>query len=363
MSLDRLNVRQIRNLSEANLVLDKHLNLFVGTNGSGKTSLLEAVYFLATGRSFRSTQIEPVIQHSKDSCTVFGVVHRADGQAMKMGVHRTAKGQREVKIDGVHVNQMSTLARELPLLVLGPETVDLVQGSPAERRKFLNHGVFHVEHDFGDIWRNVNRCLRQRNQLLRDRHIDQKQISSWTTSLIQGTDQLDKLRIRYHEQLAPVFSEICRFLSGPEDVKCDYWPGWDRKKRLEQIMVTQQESDKTRGFTQSGFHRADLRITIKQKPAAQVCSRGELKILAWSLVLAQGALLQHNLTSRPVYLVDDLVSELDEFRQQKVAEYLSQDEGQVLVTGTDENRLKALWNRTSSKVFHVEQGKISERES
>jgi DNA replication and repair protein RecF len=170
------------------------------------------------------------------------------------------------------------------------------------------------------------------------------------------------MRLSYFERFSPVFTETYRFLLDLKGVKCSYRRGWDKDRDLLDIYQEQLPTDRHRHFTHSGFQRADLRFTVDGKSVADMCSRGELKLIAWAAILAQGVILSESEQSSPVFLVDDLMAELDACHQSSVAELLTRIGGQVLVTGTDPNRLKTLWDLGSIKMFHVEQGSIRELE-
>ena len=361
MKLIQLQANNLRNLANVSLELDPGLNLFCGLNGSGKTSLLESVYYLGTGRSFRGTQIDPIIQRGSASCLVTGTVIAAGDQLVRLGVQRDEAGRRLIRIDGETCRHASDLARYLPSLLLGPSTVELLTGSPGLRRNFLNWGVFHVKPQFSELWREGTRILRQRNALLRDGGSVQE-LDVWTRSLAEVGDQIHEARSAYFELFLPVFLDTYRFLMQLEGVKCTYRRGWDQEKSLADVFNDQLASDRQRRFTQSGYQRADLRLTIEGSPVAQICSRGELKLLSWAMVLAQGIVLSQKQDSNAIFLVDDLAAELDGRHQDAIAQLLVQQGGQVLVTGTDSNRLKGLWGKVSRKLFHVEQGEIREQE-
>jgi DNA replication and repair protein RecF len=361
MKLIQLQANNLRNLSNISLDLDPGLNLFCGSNGSGKTSLLESVYYLGTGRSFRGTQIDPLIRHGEASCLAVGTVLAQDEQIIRLGVQRDEAGRRLIRVNGETRRHASDLARYLPSLLLGPSTVELLTGAPGLRRNFLNWGVFHVKPQFSELWREGTRILRQRNAVLRDGG-SVKELEVWTKSLSEVGDQIHAARLDYFESFLPVFTDTYRFLMQLEGVKCSYRRGWDQEKLLLDVFNDQLGSDRQRRFTQSGYQRADIRLTIEGSPVAQICSRGELKLLSWAMVLAQGIVLSQKENSNAIFLVDDLAAELDEQHQDAIAQLLMQQGGQVLVTGTDSKRLKGLWGKVSRKLFHVEQGEIREQE-
>jgi DNA replication and repair protein RecF len=361
MKLVKLHAENFRNIEETTITLDPALNVFSGRNGSGKTSLLEAVNFLGSGKSFRGSKIDPLTRHGSSYTLVSGEVQSSALGLVTLGFRRETSGERKMRLNGANQLQASELARHLPTLMLGPHSVDLLLGPPPERRSFLNRGVFHVEHGFSEIWRQGVRALQQRNALLRA-EAREIELEPWTEQLAKLSTQIDDLRQAYFERFLPVFSDTYRFLLDTKSVKCSYRRGWDKERDLLEVFWEQADTDRQRHFTHSGFQRADIRFTIDGKSVADTCSRGELKLIAWSAVLAQGVILSETEDTSPVFLVDDLTAELDADHQSTVAELLENIGGQVLVTGTDPNRLKSLWNQGSTKMFHVEQGSIRELE-
>ncbi len=378
MSLNWLVANHFRNLSDIHVRFKPGLNLFYGQNGSGKTSLLEACYFIGMGRSFRDPSADPVIQHEQD-----GLLLRAGVLSMNrehhLGMTRDRHGSRELRIDGEKVIRATDMARLLPTLVLGPQTVDLLLGAPVLRRRFLNWGLFHVEHaeteDFTQLWEEANRCLRQRNELLRGQRGTNAEIETWSRQLADVSEKLDQKRTDYINLFQPVFTETVSRICGLQDVELSYQRGWRADESLYQRYIQDIDIDKKRGFTQRGFQRADVRITVSGQPAAKVCSRGELKALVWSMVLSQGVLAQgiskKNNPGKPgknlgdsgqetLYLVDDLASEFDEAHRERVCQFLLATGQQILLTGVELDPLKDACGNQFEGMFHVKHGQVNQ---
>jgi DNA replication and repair protein RecF len=365
--------------------LDPGLNLFFGENGGGKTSVLESSYFLSTARSFREASLDTVIQRGAKSCLLRG---KAEVGFIKhhIGITRDLGGNREIRINGEVTKKSSELARLLPTLVLGPHSVDLLLGSPAFRRRFLNWGLFHVKPgstspagsspeasftDFPVKWGEATRCLRQRNLLLRQRASNPgarnlAELETWSDLLATYANQIDQQRNQYVELYRPLFSRVAQQLAGIEGVKFDYYRGWNKEADLRGIYSKEAGLDQKRGFTQKGFQRADVRITVSGQPAAKVCSRGELKTLVWAMVLAQGALASEigSLAGNgaTLYLVDDLASELDAGGRRRVCDFLLETGQQVLLTGVDEKSLLNACSNQYGRLFHVKHGQVEVQE-
>ncbi|MDE0989701.1 MAG: DNA replication/repair protein RecF [Pseudomonadales bacterium] len=390
MSLKWLEARHFRNLTHISVDLDPGLNLLFGENGSGKTSLLESSYFLSTARSFRDTGLDSVIQRGAQDCLLRGKV-QAGSMEYHIGISRNRGGRREIKINSETTRKSSELARLLPTLILGPHSVDLLIGSPTLRRRFLNWGLFHVKPgrvdsdlsnssfmatgtsstDFPVNWEEANRCLRQRNMLLRRYATNSgvgnlKELETWSDRLATYANQIDLQRTQYVELYRPLFTEIVQQLAGIDEVTFDYYRGWHREADLMDIYLKEADLDQKRGFTQKGFQRADVRITVSGQPAAKVCSRGELKSLVWAMILAQGALASDTGTSEggmgTLYLVDDLASEFDEEHRRRVCKFLVETGQQVLLTGVEEKPLLAACKNQYGRLFHVKHGELEVQE-
>ena len=165
------------------------------------------------------------------------------------------------------------------------------------------------------LWEEANRCLKQRNQLLRTGGWDRSEMQTWTSQLATHAEQMDFFRQGYMQQFSGVFSDVMTQLSSEQDVRLEYFRGWNQDRRLEEIYRQELPQDEKRGYTRKGFQRADVRILVGGQPAVKVCSRGELKVLVWGMMLAQGVMQ----TSQDIlYLVDDLASEFDAGHRQRV---------------------------------------------
>ncbi len=362
MTLSRLGISNVRNIKSANIELISGVNLFLGANGSGKTSLLESVYFLGSARSFRSNSVDPLISRGEQDCVVFGAIVGEQGQKAALGVKRGRDGSREIRLNGEKVQRASILARSLPSVVLGPNTVELLVGPPLNRRQFLNWGLFHVEPSFGELWEQMNRCLRQRNELLRKPRLQPGELDGWNDQFITLSLEIDRQREDYFGHLSREFLSIVDELAGLADISCTYYRGWDETEGLAGQLARQLSSDQQRGFTQSGPHRADLRMRIGKQSVAASGSRGELKILAWSLLLAQGRVFGQTTKGSPVYLIDDLAAELDQKHRAGVCGLLVDTGAQILATGIERSQFVDNWRDAEVRLFHVEHGQFSEEE-
>lgn len=373
MYLRQLDVHGLRNLQSVKLSPGPRINTICGPNGSGKTSLLEAIYLLGRGRSFRTRTLKSVINTQTDACTVFGLVCREEAIAggeggqrrdVPVGVSRNRSGAFHFKLDGERVYASSALAQTLPLLLLNNDSFQLLEGGPQGRRQYLDWGVFHVEHDFKELWRRLARCLQHRNSLLRHDRIDPAEMALWDAQFIELSERITAQRKQYLDALAPLISRVLQRLSPVENLHFRFYCGWDERLSLAEVLVKDRRRDQQARVTHHGPHRADLKILCGDHPAAEVLSRGQSKALVTAMLLAQG-LFYFEATGRTcVYLLDDLPAELDKVHRHAVASFLGEMQAQAFITGTDEAELLSLWpqrgdGEVGKTMFHVEQGVVS----
>ena len=354
--LQRLEISHLRNLDQVQLSPSPQINIFFGNNGSGKTSLLEGIHLLGLGRSFRSSKTESVIQDGSQRCTIFAELR--DG--ISVGLIKERRQSQILKLQGDRQRNWIEAARHLPLQLINAESFSLLEGGPKTRRRFLDWGVFHVEHSFIGNWRNASKCLAHRNLLIKQQRLDKLQLAAWDAELSDAADQIDASRRRYFELFRPLALETIKELITIDGLNLHYWRGWEESISLADALKLSLEKDLRYGATQLGPHRADMFVRIGKKAAAEVLSRGQQKLLVSALKIAQGRLLTSHSGVQGIYLVDDLPAELDKHNRIRVCELLVNLGSQVFLTSVDSSDLENSWVSTSlPRKFHVEHGKIS----
>jgi len=361
MQIRRLQVQNVRNLEQVSLPALQRINVFFGANGSGKTSLLEAVHLLLVGRPFRSTQLRPVLRESTEQCVVFAELKDGESQHA-LGMQRTQADKPLIKLDGERLKSAAELVRLAPLQVLNADAFQLLTGGPGERREFMDWGLFHVEHEFYPVWQRARRALHQRNSLIRHGKIDRPQLLLWSREYARYGDALDVWRQGYIAALAPLFRETLAELNAEvtERVSVVYSRGWARDTELEALLVDGFDRDMQQGYTRVGPHRADLKIQVGGGNAADMLSRGQLKLVVSALRVAQARLLKQAADKDCLFLIDDLPAELDQKHRTALCAVLDNLGVQVFVTCIDKNELRHCWPHTTQPaMFHVEHGAVS----
>ena len=363
MTLNRLLIKNLRNIEEANISPSPQVNIFYGENGSGKTTVLEAINLLALGRSFRSHKHKHLIRHEQDALTVFGKIHTDENAEVPIGISRFQNGDASFKANGVTVPSAADLANYLPTQVINSETFLLLEGSPKVRRQFIDWLVFHVEHSFFPVWKSLQRCLKHRNTLLRHDRITPFELAPWDQELIGLTEKIHQFRRSSFVAYEDSFTSLCEEFSNLEGIKLSYYRGWNEDKEYAEVLSEGIERDKRLGYTQYGSHKADLKITIQGQNAADILSRGQQKLLVCALKIAQGYIFSRVTGRKSLYLVDDLPAELDDKHRKLLAHWLAKMGTQVFITGVEKDLLVSSWlpiPNSHLKMFHVEHGKVTE---
>ncbi|MCA0893548.1 DNA replication/repair protein RecF [Microbulbifer agarilyticus] len=361
MALSRVVLTNFRNIQHSDVVLDGVVHLFCGANGSGKTSLLEAVHTLASGRSFRSRQSQSLIRYGAESLAVFGRLR----SGVALGVEKLRDGKGRIRINQLPASSSSELAACLPLQVINSDSFSALDGGPGVRRQLLDWTVFHVEHSFSGQWKVYQSALKQRNALLRRGKIDSNLLAPWEQQLLSAGEVVHRGRYEVFQRLKVLFKErldeLPRDVFGDLDVQ--YRSGWKRELSLAEALESSRSGDCEQGFTRIGPHRADLRFSINGQPAEAVLSRGQQKMAVCALRTAMAATVGGS--EKPLFLVDDLPAELDDANQALFARWVRDTASQVLVTGIDPETTQRAWKTLdgawgSPQMFHVEHGRVED---
>jgi len=352
MALLSLDVKDFRCLEHAELEFDPRCTLIAGDNASGKTSLLEAIHILSCGRSFRTNRHEVLIRHG---ATCFQTIGRV--QTGEHGVILGIQGSREnteAHIAGRRTRGFSQHASTLPVLVIDPEVHRLLEDGPQERRRFLDWGVFHVEPQFVEIWRRYQRALRQRNAALKSK-LPRSSVTIWDDELISAGTAVAELRQRYIDGVQQSIGEVAGgLLELP--VRVEHRRGWTEERDMGGALEHTFVRDQRFGVTTVGPHRADLAIYVDGEPAKERISRGQQKLLAAALMLAQLSYRARLGGGPACLLLDDPAAELDVDNLKKLLTEVAKTPAQLVVTSLD---VRSIDRYLDGQTFHVKQGRVN----
>jgi DNA replication and repair protein RecF len=381
MSVARLITQNFRNLNDAAVYFHPELNFVVGDNGSGKSSLLEALFFLGHGKSFRTSKIDALACHDKTSF----VVSVKDSKSCQLGLSRdVSSGLTNIKIDGERHSRLSILARNIAVQIVTPESFKLFFGGPKERRRFVDLGMFHVKHDFAKQWKSFNRVLKQRNACIRLSHevnSSNSMLPYWTEQFCQMSVEVANIRQEY---VSSVIKELDFWLAIllpdlKSRVTVHYLQGWPQKKKLHDVLASNIEREVSYGYSLYGAHKFDVKFLLDKQSLETKLSRGQQKLFLLALTFAQAKLISTVNRVKPILLIDDIGAELDTNSRLSLSTALEQLDCQVIITAIENSVLQPFFERFNNdnvsydnenveakntvdyKVFHVKHGKVSEK--
>ena len=354
VKITRLELQDIRAIESARLSPGVGINLLLGDNGAGKTSVLEALHLLGYGRSFRGRVRDGLIRTGAEAVQAYVEWLDGAGNGHRAGI-RHSGGNWEGRIDGETIAQLGDFCARFAIITFEPQSHALVSGGGDPRRRFLDWGLFHVEPRYLNHWRRYQRALKQRNALLKARQAGA--LDTWDHELAQAAQPLQRGRESYIAALLPHLQAVTELLVPSFGLAAlEFLPGWKHESlTLEDALLLARERDLALGHTSVGPHRADWRVDFVARPEREPYSRGQAKLVALACLLAQARHLHEVRGEWPLILLDDLASELDARHRARVLDELHNAGAQVFITGVER---APEWEDLESTVFHVEQGQI-----
>ncbi len=354
--VSRLQIDGVRNLNAVDLKPGAGINLFLGDNGAGKTSLLEALHCLSRGRSFLGSGRHEFLNREQRKAVIVAHLARNDEPSEVLGIQREPSVW-SARAGGQDIKSLATLAEKLPFTVFHPGLHRLIEGQPEDRRRFLDFGVFHVEHGFLQHWRRYRTTLRQRNAAIRS-GASINEITVWDQALVEHGEAVAQYRRSHLDRISSFAAEhLQRFSPALAKISLSLATGWPEDQTLHEALGECLGQDRELGFTSRGPHRGDVRMVSAGQRIAGRLSRGQQKMVALALLLAQSEAMSEQ-GGVPVIGFDDLPSELDTEHQRIAVEVVRRLGAQIWITG---NAAPPGVDKSGvDKVFHVEQGQVSE---
>lgn len=361
-------ISNFRNIESANLVTDKTVNVFYGKNGGGKTSVLEALFYLGRAKSFRTSKRKTLVKNNSDRFAVSAGLVQLDNEH-RLGIGLELSGDSLIKLDGEVVTRLSEASSLFPTQVITPESFDVFFSSPKARRSFIDFGLFHVEHEYQIKWTEYARVHKQTNALLRRPNANRSELLYWYKCLIDSAEIIESFRKSFFDKyFSKAIEKLVSELPDSEtarlirDVELKYKPKTFSKseENFEQLIYDQIEKDLR--YKQVGFgpNRADIIFVKDGDDVSNQLSRGQAKMLFYLLEIAMVKIIRDVTKKNMLLLVDDLPSEVDEFTRSTMLQMLLHSEAQIFVTGIENKIAMEFKNYTESvNVFHVEQGTVT----
>ncbi len=377
MYLEKVLCRNFRNFNEVLLNLHPNLNIFIGANGQGKTNLLEAIYLMATADSHRTSVTSELINWEQKKALIQLKLEKRNGD-LKLAC-KLSGSQKEVEINDNPLRKVNELLGYLNVVLFSPEDLKLVKEGPANRRKFIDLEISQVNPYYHHLSGKYDHILKQRNNLLKNlrekrfksgKNTDISMLEIWDEQLIEIGTKIIKKRIEVIKKLK-ILARLAQrqITNGQENLQIEYessLDGFNEKLKenetaviFKQNLVNNRDKEIKRGYTVVGPHRADLMLKINKMDVRKFGSQGQQRTVALALKLAELEFMKSETGEYPVLLLDDVFSELDSSRRKTLLQIIA-DKIQTIITTTDMENMEGLRNN-SYKIYHVNQGRITER--
>jgi DNA replication and repair protein RecF len=358
MVLDRFVLSAFRNIEHLDVQLHPQLNWIVGCNGSGKTSILEGIYLLGRGRSFRTSKLSTAISFHSPQMHSFGMFKDdVSGDSFTLGYAKKSQGAGQYKYNSLACSKLSDYVKHTAMTVIAPDSVQLLTGGSELRRQLVDWTVFHVEQNSIINAQRYDRALKQRNQALKQ-NATAKDLAAWGAELSCFGELMNAAREIWYQRLIERLKGFIAMLYPEWSLEFRWQKGWSQDCSLESAIYAVLERDKMMGFTSVGPHRADIVVLADGQPASEVLSRGQIKLLTVLLTVAQVAVQFEYTHKRGILLIDDLDAEFDLENVVKIFQFLLNQGHQLLLTSLDTVPAFKLAHETPHKMFHVKHGVV-----
>ncbi len=351
MFINTLKIHNFRNIKFKEFNFTKRVNVFFGENGSGKTSILESIYFLSSAKSFRKSSAKSIINFDEEKVTVYSKL--TNDITYSFAVTKDKTGKWSGKVNNTVFNKQSQLTSYLKVVAIDPEVYRLIDFGPQFRRSFLDWFVFHVEHSYLDTWKKTYKCIKQLNHLYKTK-ASNIEINVWETSLAEFSELLNQKRLECFDLLKPrILSLVKKIQPDIRNLKIEFKKGWQESNSLLEQLTLDRIKNLKYGQIQNGPHKMDIKILANNFPASQTLSRGQKKILSIIFYLAYIESLMKDYGLEPIVCLDDLDAEIDESKLNILGGLFDELNIQLFISTVQVEKVKNIFKDID--MFHVEQ--------
>lgn len=349
MFIKKLNIHNFRNIIQKEINFSEKINIFHGTNGVGKTSILESINYISSGKSFRKGNFKSLINCQSDQLTVY-LECIINESPYSFSSSKKIDGKWRAKINNSKITKQSDITNLLPVVSIDPEVYRLVDFGPLYRRNFLDWLVFHVKHDYLVLWKKVYKCIKQLNVLYKNK-ATREEIDLWENLFIELSESLTQIRRDLFKEIKPKILESSKnMLNEINNLSIEFKQGWNNSLTLQEQMIIDRSKNIRFGQLQHGPHKMDILINSGKSQASQTLSRGQKKVLAITFYMSYiDTLTKYNI--KPILCLDDLDAEIDDDKLNIVADFFKNTKYQVFITSVHKNKIQNAF--VKSAMFHV----------
>ena len=363
MYIQKLQLLNFKNYAEAELDFEARINVLVGKNGSGKTNLLDAIYYLSLTKSAFAASDSNCLQHGQNSFMIKGFFKNSRAHELLAAFQN---GQKKVfKEDQQDYTKLSDHIGKYPIVLIAPDDVDLVKEGSEARRKFFDGILSQLNKKYLEQLIQYNQALKQRNSLLRmfqnGSAVDWLAIESYDQILISTGKFIFQQRLSFVKEFLPAFQKYYNFIVAHLENTALTYASELTETDFEEGLKKNRSRDMALQRTSFGIHRDDYVFTLGGEGLRKFGSQGQQKSFVIALKLAQFEILEKHKGFKPILLLDDIFDKLDDFRIARLLELIKQDLGQLFITDARPDRTKGLLDQihVTASIFHVESGKVN----
>ncbi len=363
MILKQLSIINYKNLAQVELDLSPKINCFVGNNGMGKTNLLDAVYYLSFCKSYTNPIDSQIINHESDVCMIQGKYILESNKTTDIYCGLKRRQKKQFKRDKKEYERLSDHIGQIPLVMISPADIEIIQGGSEERRKFMDIAISQFDKEYMQALIRYNKALQQRNALLKmnDRKIDAELLQIWEEQMVVEAEHIFNKRMQFIDKFTPIFNHFYKTVSvSSENVSFQYISQLQEGSFAEKL-INNRQREMIIGHTTIGIHRDELEMLIDGYPIKKVGSQGQNKTYFVALKLAQFDYLRTIGSKTPILLLDDIFDRLDANRVEEIVKLVSGNEfGQIFISDTNRESFDKILERIGNDhhIYYVNDGEI-----
>ena len=358
MYIKKLELKNFRNYKEQIIELNENANVFYGDNAQGKTNILEALYFCALGRSFRTFKESELISFNEDEAKIV-IDYEKNNRDNKIEVVINKKKNKIIKLNQIKLNKNSELVGNINLVIFSPDDITILKQGPALRRRFLDILISQLKPKYMHELAQYNKILDNRNSVLKSKNLETLDI--WNSQLSEKMEIIHKYRKEYIDKIQKELLNIHPGLTNEkEEILIKYKSEFKSKEDFYNLLKKNEQNDLYKGYTTIGAHREDFEILINGKSLNLYGSQGQHRTAILSLKIAELNIIKEEIDENPILLLDDVTSELDEHRVLSIFDIVK--DYQVLITCTDLSQvLKYDCLTKNIKLFNIMSGSVNDK--
>ena len=355
MNINKINLKNFRNYTEQEIELNPHINVFYGDNAQGKTNILEAIFISGFGKSFRTSKEKEMIKLGEDFLET-NIFYDKSDRSGKIKIIIADKKQ--IEVNGVKIKKLSELIGNLNLVIFTPDDINILKGTPALRRRFLDMMIGQLRPNYVYILNMYNKTLEQRNNYLRQIRQEGKAeslLEIWDEKLVEYGNIISNYRREFINKIIEKINIIHKKITNDnEKIDIIYTSCCENKKNYMDLLTQRRKLDIIKGYTTKGIHRDDFEVYINDKELSIYGSQGQNRTAVLSLKLSELQVIHDEIEEEPILLLDDFMSELDIKRRRNFLNNINNT--QVIITCAE--KINFINENVDYYLYQVKKGEI-----